>query len=165
MGKPTIASINGAARGGGMTLAISCDMIIASDTASFGYPEINLGLLPAIHFNHLPRIIGRYKAFDLLFSGRTFYSDEALTLGLICRKVPSIQINEKVADIASSLSRKSPIAMSLARAAFLRTNDLDYRRGVANAVEDFCNAATTPDAQEGLRAFIEKRQPIWGQTT
>ncbi len=83
MGKPTIASINGAARGGGMTLAISCDMIIASDTASFGYPEINLGLLPAIHFNHLPRIIGRYKAFELLFSGRTFYSDEALTLGLI----------------------------------------------------------------------------------
>ena len=55
--------------------------------------------------------------------------------------------------------------MSLARAAFLRTNDLDYRRGVANAVEDFCNAATTPDAQEGLRAFIEKRQPIWGKTT
>ena len=96
MGKPTIASINGAARGGGMTLAISCDMIIASDTASFGYPEINLGLLPAIHFNHLPRIIGRYKAFELLFSGRTFYSDEALTLGLICKKVPSFQINEGI---------------------------------------------------------------------
>ena len=161
MGKPTIASINGAARGGGMTLAISCDMIIASDTASFGYPEINLGLLPAIHFNHLPRIIGRYKAFELLFSGRTFYSDEALTLGLICKKVPSIQINEKVIGIATSLSQKSPTAMSLARAAFLRTNDFDYRRGVATAVEDFCNAATTPDAQEGLRAFIEKRQPIW----
>ena len=162
MGKPTIASINGAARGGGMTLAISCDMIIASDTASFGYPEINLGLLPAIHFNHLPRIIGRYKAFELLFSGRTFNSDEAFTLGLICKKVPSIQINEKVIGIATSLSQKSPTAMSLARAAFLRTNDLDYRRGVATAVEDFCNAATTPDAQEGLRAFIEKRQPIWG---
>ena len=87
MGKPTIASINGAARGGGMTLAISCDVIIASEKASFGYPEINLGLLPAIHFTHLPRIIGRYKAFDLLFSGRTFYSDEALMLGLISRKV------------------------------------------------------------------------------
>ena len=79
MGKPTIASINGAARGEGI-LAISCDIIIASEKASFGYPEINLGL--AIHFTHLPRIIGRYKAFDLLFSGRTFYSDEALMLGL-----------------------------------------------------------------------------------
>ena len=161
MEKPTIASINGAARGGGMTLAISCDLIIASEKASFGYPEINLGLLPAIHFTHLPRIIGRYKAFDLLFSGRTFYSDEALMLGLISRKVLSSEIREKANEIAINLSKKSPISMNLGRAAFLRTNDLDYRRGVANAVEDFCNAATTPDAQEGLKAFLEKREPKW----
>ena len=161
MGKPTIASINGAARGGGKTLAISCDIIIASEKASFGYPEINLGLLPAIHFTHLPRIIGRYKAFDLLFSGRTFYSDEALMLGLISRKVLSSEIREKANEIAINLSKKSPISMNLGRAAFLRTNDLDYRRGVANAVEDFCNAATTPDAQEGLKAFLEKREPKW----
>ena len=85
MGKPTIAAINGAARGGGMTLAISCDMIVASKNSSFGYPEINLGLLPAIHFNHLPKIIGRYRAFELLFSGRTFYTDEAFSLGLLSK--------------------------------------------------------------------------------
>ena len=161
MGKPTIASINGAARGGGMTLAISCDIIIATEKASFGYPEINLGLLPAIHFTHLPRIVGRYKAFDLLFSGRTFYSDEALMLGLISRKVSSVEIKKQVTEIAMNLSNKSATTMSLGRAAFLRTNDLDYRRGVANAVEDFCNAAITPDAQEGLKAFVEKRQPLW----
>ena len=161
MGKPTIASINGAARGGGMTLAISCDIIIASEKASFGYPEINLGLLPAIHFTHLPKVVGRYKAFDLLFSGRTFYSDEALMLGLISREVSSTEIKKKVNEIAINLSKKSSTAMSLGRAAFLRTNDLDYRRGVANAVEDFCNAAITPNAQEGLKAFVEKRQPIW----
>jgi len=161
MGKPTIASINGAARGGGMTLAISCDIIIASEKASFGYPEINLGLLPAIHFTHLPKVVGRYKAFDLLFSGRTFYSDEALMLGLISREVSSTEIKKKVNEIAINLSKKSSTAMSLGRAAFLRTNDLDYRRSVANAVEDFCNAAITPDAQEGLKAFVEKRQPVW----
>ena len=161
MEKPTIASINGAARGGGMTLAISCDIIIASEKASFGYPEINLGLLPAIHFTHLPKVVGRYKAFDLLFSGRTFYSDEALMLGLISREVSSADIKKKVTEIAINLSKKSTIAMNLGRAAFLRTNDLDYRRGVANAVEDFCNAAITPDAQEGLKAFVEKRQPVW----
>ena len=161
MGKPTIASINGAARGGGMTLAISCDIIIASEKASFGYPEINLGLLPAIHFTHLPKIVGRYKAFELLFSGRTFYTDEALMLGLISREVSSTEIKKKVNEIAINLSQKSSTAMSLGRAAFLRTNDLDYRRGVANAVEDFCNAAITPDAQEGLKAFVEKRQPVW----
>ena len=161
MGKPTIASINGAARGGGMTLAISCDIIIASEKASFGYPEINLGLLPAIHFTHLPKVVGRYKAFDLLFSGRTFYSDEALMLGLISHKVSSADIKKKVTEIAINLSKKSSTAMSLGRAAFLRTNDLDYRRSVANAVEDFCNSAITPDAQEGLKAFVERRQPEW----
>ena len=118
-------------------------------------------MLPAIHFTHLPKVVGRYQAFDLLFSGRTFYSDEALMLGLISREVSSAEIKKKVNEIAINLSKKSSTAMSLGRAAFLRTNDLDYRRGVANAVEDFCNVAITPNAQEGLKAFVEKRQPVW----
>ena len=161
MGKPTIAAINGAARGGGMTLAISCDMIIASEKSSFGYPEINLGLLPAIHFNHLPKIIGRYRAFELLFSGRTFYTDEAFSLGLISKVTSEEKFTDEINSLATNLSYKSPTALKLGRAAFMRTNDLDYRRGVANAVEDFCNSAITPDAQEGLKAFLEKRKAIW----
>ena len=161
MGKPTIAAINGAARGGGMTLAISCDMIIASKNSSFGYPEINLGLLPAIHFNHLPKIIGRYRAFELLFSGRTFYTDEAFSLGLLSKVTSEENFTDEIKSLTTNLSQKSPTALKLGRAAFMRTNDLDYRRGVANAVEDFCNSAVTPDAQEGLKAFIERRKPIW----
>ena len=161
MGKPTIAAINGAARGGGMTLAISCDMIIASKNSSFGYPEINLGLLPAIHFNHLPKIIGRYRAFELLFSGRTFYTDEAFSLGLLSKVTSEENFTDEIKSLATNLSQKSPTALKLGRAAFMRTNDLDYRRSVANAVEDFCNSAVTPDAQEGLKAFIERRKPIW----
>jgi len=161
MNKPTIAVIDGAARGGGMTLAISCDIIIASDKASFGYPEIDLGLLPAIHFNHLPKIVGRYRAFDLLFSGRKFDPDEALSMGLINKKVPRANLLDEATKIATVFTNKSPTAIKLGRAAFMRTNDLDYRRGVANAVEDFCNAAMTPDAQEGLKAFLEKRKPSW----
>ena len=161
MNKPTIAVIDGAARGGGMTLAISCDMIIASDKASFGYPEIDLGLLPAIHFNHLPKIVGRYRAFDLLFSGRKFDADEALSMGLINKQVPRANLLDEATKIATVFTNKSPTAIKLGRAAFMRTNDLDYRRGVANAVEDFCNAAMTPDAQEGLKAFLEKRKPSW----
>ena len=161
MKKPTIAVIDGAARGGGMTLAISCDIIIASDKASFGYPEIDLGLLPAIHFNHLPKIVGRYRAFDLLFSGRKFDADEALSMGLINKKVPRANLLDEATKIATVFTNKSPTAIKLGRAAFMRTNDLDYRRGVANAVEDFCNAAMTPDAQEGLKAFLEKRKPSW----
>jgi len=161
MNKPTIAVIDGAARGGGMTLAISCDVIIASDKASFGYPEIDLGLLPAIHFNHLPKIVGRYRAFDLLFSGRKFYSDEALSIGLINKIVPRENLLNEAIKLATIFTNKSPTTIKLGRAAFMRTNDLDYRRGVANAVEDFCNAAVTPDAQEGLKAFLEKRKPSW----
>ena len=161
MNKPTIAVIDGAARGGGMTLAISCDVIIASDKASFGYPEIDLGLLPAIHFNHLPKIVGRYRAFDLLFSGRKFDSDEALSMGLINKIVPRENLLNEATKLATIFTNKSPTTIKLGRAAFMRTNDLDYRRGVANAVEDFCNAAVTPDAQEGLRAFLEKRKPSW----
>ena len=161
MNKPTIAVIDGAARGGGMTLAISCDIIIASDKASFGYPEIDLGLLPAIHFNHLPKIVGRYRAFDLLFSGRKFDADEAFSMGLINKQVPRANLLDEATKIATVFTNKSPTAIKLGRAAFMRTNDLDYRRGVANAVEDFCNAAMTPDAQEGLKAFLEKRKPSW----
>ena len=161
MNKPTIAVIDGAARGGGMTLAISCDIIIASDKASFGYPEIDLGLLPAIHFNHLPKIVGRYRAFDLLFSGRKFDADEAFSMGLINKKVSKTNLLDEARKMASVFAQKSPTAIRLGRAAFMRTNDFDYRRGVANAVEDFCNVAMTPDAQEGLKAFLEKRKPIW----
>ena len=161
MNKPTMAVIDGAARGGGMTLAISCDVIIASDKASFGYPEIDLGLLPANHFNHLPKIVGRYRAFDLLFSGRKFDADEALSMGLINQKFPQDNLLYEATKLATTFTNKSPTAIKLGRAAFMRTNDLDYRRGVANAVEDFCNSAVTADAQEGLKAFLEKRKPNW----
>jgi enoyl-CoA hydratase/carnithine racemase len=161
MGKPTIAAVNGAARGGGMTLAISCDVILAAESASFGYPEIELGLVPAIHFAHLPRIIGRHRAFDLLFTGRRFEAPEAAAMGLVSRVVPDDALDAEANALAASFAAKPPIAMRLGRAAFMRANDLDYRRSVANAVEDFCNLATTPEAQEGLAAFLQKRDPAW----
>lgn len=85
LGKPSIAAVNGTARGGGMTLAISCDMIVAERSADLGYPEIDVGVIPAIHFTHLPRIIGKHRAFDLLFTGRAFDAQEAHTLGLVSR--------------------------------------------------------------------------------
>ena len=87
LGKPSIAAVGGSARGGGMTMAISCDVILASRSATFGYPEINIGVLPAIHFAHLPRIAGRHRAFELLFSGRTFAAREAFELGLVSKIV------------------------------------------------------------------------------
>ena len=161
LGKPSIAAVGGAARGGGMTIAISCDVIFASSQATFGYPEINIGVLPAIHFAHLPRIVGRHRAFELLFSGRTFDAQEALSLGLVSKIVADAELDAAAMALAADFAAKSPAVVGLARAAFMRQNDLDYRRSVASAVEDFCNVAVTAAAQEGIRAFLEKRPPNW----
>jgi len=159
LGKPSIAAVGGSARGGGMTLAISCDVIVAGQSATFGYPEINIGVLPAIHFAHLPRIAGRHRAFELLFSGRIFDAQEAFDLGLAGKVVADIELDAAVTALAADFAAKSPAVVRIARAAFMRQND--YRRGIADAVEDFCNVVTTDAAQEGIRAFLEKRAPRW----
>jgi enoyl-CoA hydratase/carnithine racemase len=161
MAKPTLAVVEGAARGGGMTLAISCDMIIAGEAATFGYPEINLAMPPAIHFAHLHRIVGRYRAFDLLFTARTFTAQEALSLGLASRVVASGEALRAAQDAARLIAEKSPAAIAAARAAFHREADRTYTEGVARAVDDFCDAALKPEAQEGLRAFLDRRKPEW----
>jgi enoyl-CoA hydratase/carnithine racemase len=159
LGKPSIATVGGTARGGGMTLAISCDVIVAGQSATFGYPEINIGVLPAIHFAHLPRIIGRHRAFELLFTGRIFDAQEASDLGLISKVVPDAELDATAMTLAREFASKSPAVMGSARAAFMRQND--YRSSIAVAVEDFCNVVTTPAAQEGIRAFLDKRAPNW----
>jgi enoyl-CoA hydratase/carnithine racemase len=156
LGKPSIAAVNGAARGGGMTLAVSCDVVLAGESATFGYPEIDLGVLPAIHFVHLPRIIGRHRAFELLFSGRSFGASEAAALGLINRVVPDGKLEGEARKLAGAFTAKPETAMRIGRAAFMRQIDLDYRRSIANAVEDFSNIAATDAAQERFRAFAEK---------
>jgi enoyl-CoA hydratase len=157
LGKPSIAAVGGTARGGGMTLAISCDVILAGESATFGYPEIDLALVPAIHFVHLPQVVGRHRAFELLFSGRSFDAQEACALGLVSRIVPDEKVREEARAMARVFAMKSPSTMRLGRAQFLRAND--GGRGIAEAVENFCIVAATADAQERVRAFIEKRSP------
>src|SRR5690349_1805556 len=122
LGKPSIAAVAGAARGGGMTLAISCDVIIAGAGATFGYPEIDVGVIPAIHFAHLPRIVGRHRAFELLFSARSFDAEEAYRLGLVSKVVPDADLAAEAAALARTFAAKSPVVMRLARAAFMRQN-------------------------------------------
>jgi enoyl-CoA hydratase/carnithine racemase len=158
LGKPSIAVVGGAARGGGMTLAISCDVILAGQSATFGYPEIDVGVIPAIHFVHLPRIVGRHRAFELLFSGRSFSAEEAYRLGLVSRIVPDGELASHAQALAETFAAKSTDVMRLGRSAFMRQNDLDYRRSFANAVEDFCNVAMTDAAQDRLKAFLDRRR-------
>jgi enoyl-CoA hydratase/carnithine racemase len=156
LGKPSIAAVGGTARGGGMTLAISCDMMVAERGASLGYPEIDVGVIPAIHFTHLPRIVGRHRAFELLFTGRSFDGQEALELGLATRLVADGTALQAAHALAAVLAAKPPRIMRMAREAFMRENDTDYRRGVAAAVENFCNVAATPESRAGIRAFLDR---------
>ncbi|RZN35384.1 enoyl-CoA hydratase/isomerase family protein [Bradyrhizobium sp. Leo121] len=159
MGKPTIAAIDGAARAGGMTIAISCDMIIAGDGSTFGYPEIDVGLIPALHFVHLPRLVGKHQAFGPLFLGEPFDAATAFRMGLLSEIVPKGTALDRAREVARKLAAKSPIVMKIGRDAFMRAVDADYRRAIENAAESFSLVATTEDCQEGLHAFVEKRTP------
>jgi enoyl-CoA hydratase/carnithine racemase len=157
MGKPTIAAVDGAVRAGGMTIAISCDMVIAGDGSTFGYPEIDVGLIPAIHFVQLPRLVGKHQAFGPLFLGESFDAATAFRMGLLSEVVPKGTALDRARILARRLAEKSPIVMKIGRDAFMRANDADYRRAVENAAESFALVATTEDCQEGLNAFVEKR--------
>ena len=159
--KPTIVAINGPARGAGMTLAIASDVILAADDVDVGYPEIDIGLIPAIHYVHLPRQIGRHKAFDLLFGGKPIPAADAAALGLFNEVVPRAGLLARATALAKIYAAKSPAIMALGRQSFMRANDLDYRRNVENQIETLCNVFETPDAREGLAAFLEKRPPRW----
>jgi enoyl-CoA hydratase/carnithine racemase len=159
MGKPTIAAIDGPVRAGGMTIAISCDMIIAGDAATFGYPEIDVGLIPALHFVQLPRLVGKHQAFGPLFLGDPFDAATAFRMGLVSEVVPKGMARDRARVIARRFAEKSPIVMKIGRDAFMRAFDADYRRAIENAAESFALVATTQDCQEGLDAFVEKRPP------
>jgi enoyl-CoA hydratase/carnithine racemase len=161
MGKPTIAALTGPARAAGVTLAVSCDVLIASETASLAYPEIDVGLIPAMHFVHLPRQIGRHRAFELLFSGEPIEAAEAERLGLYNDVVPQADVLARARELAETFNEKSPVVMELARDSFMRAQDLDYRRNIENVVETICNIIETEDAQEGLAAFRDGREPDW----
>src|SRR3954451_9386374 len=107
MGKPTIAAIDGAVRAGGMTIAISCDMIIAGDATTFGYPEIDVGLIPAIHFVQLPRLVGKQQAFGPLFTGDSFDAATAFRMGLLSEVVPKGTALDRARILARRFAEKS----------------------------------------------------------
>ena len=157
--KPTIVAVNGPARGAGMTLSITSDVILAADDIDLGYPEINIGVIPAIHYVHLPQQIGRNRAFELLFGGKPIPAAEAAALGIINHAVPREQLLERAREMGKLFAQKSPAIMALGRQSYMRANDLDYRRNVENQIETLCNVFETADSREALAAFLEKRAP------
>jgi enoyl-CoA hydratase len=161
LGKPVIAAVNGHARAAGVTWAVSCDMIIAAEEAEMGYPEINVGLLPAMHLVHLPRQAGRHLAAELLFTGDIVPARRMQELGVVNHVVPRDQVMETARALAKRLAKKSPIAMKLLRDAFVRANDFDYRRAMEGVVETMCSLKDAKDSREALLAFVEKREAVY----
>jgi enoyl-CoA hydratase/carnithine racemase len=161
MGKPTIAALNGPALAAGVTIAVSCDMLIASEQARLGYPEINVGLSPAMHLVLLPRLVGKYKAFELCFTGDPIDAFEAQRLGLVNKVVPHERLAAETMALAEKLAAKPPLAVKYMRDVFYRNLDVEFRKGIGDAADVLSLMKDSEDSHEGMRAFKEKRPPRW----
>lgn len=160
--KPTVAVVNGLALGGGCELATACDMIIASEKAQFGQPEIRVGAIPPVAVVLLPKLVGRKKAFELVLTGDVITAAEAEQIGLVNRVVPAEKLEEAIKELAAKLKETSPIVLKLTRMAFRQSQDLDFKNGLEKVTDVYLNLLIrTEDAVEGLKAFLEKRKPQW----
>ncbi|MDQ7779448.1 MAG: enoyl-CoA hydratase/isomerase family protein [Planctomycetota bacterium] len=161
-GKPTVAVVNGAALGGGCELAVFCDMVIASDKAKLGQPEIQLAVFPPIAAVLFPRIIGRKKALELLLTGDTIDAAEALRLGLVNQVVPQDQLNVEADKFLAKLTKLSGVALALTRKAAMIELDRQFEDDLDEVEELYLKTLMkTHDATEGLKSFLEKRRPTW----
>ncbi len=162
LGKPVIAAVNGFALGGGCELALACTLRLAADTATFGQPEINLGLIPGYGGSQrLPRLVGRGPALELLLTGHRIPAAEAWRIGLVNRVVPAERLLTDAASLAAELAAKPPLAVRYLLAAVNEGAGLPRSAGQEFEAALFGLAAATEDMREGTRAFLEKRPPAF----
>ncbi|HEY9745393.1 MAG TPA: enoyl-CoA hydratase-related protein [Oculatellaceae cyanobacterium] len=160
--KPVIAAVNGFALGGGCELAMMCDMIIAGENAKFGQPEINIGVIPgAGGTQRLTRAVGKAKAMELILTGRQFTAQEAYEMGLINKVVPPEVTIDEAKNLASQIAGKPAIAVRLAKEAILKAFDTTIEGGLDYERKLFYLLFASADQKEGMRAFLEKRMPVW----
>ncbi len=161
LGKPVIARVQGLALAGGLGLAVNCDFVIASETARFGAPEVNVGLFPMMISAILIRNMGRKKAVDLMFSGRQIEAVEAEKQGLVTRVVPPDLLDAEVASLARELAGKSPAILKLGKDALNNSADMGFNEALDYLSSMLGMCLLTQDSKEGLAAFIGKRKPDW----
>jgi enoyl-CoA hydratase len=161
--KPVIAAVAGFALGGGCELAMMCDMIFAADTAKFGQPEINLGVIPgAGGTQRLTRAVGKSKAMDMVLTARMMDAAEAERANLVSKVFPAADMLPEVLKIAAKIADLSPVAVQLAKQAVNRAFESSLIEGVRHERALFLSLFGTPDQQEGMAAFVEKRKPNFG---
>jgi enoyl-CoA hydratase len=158
--KPIIAAVSGYALGGGCELAMMCDFIIASDTAKFGQPEINLGVVAGLGgTQRLTRAIGKAKAMDMNLTGRFMDAEEAERSGLVSRVVPAKKLLEETMAAAQKIAEKSMITVMVVKEAVNRSFETTLREGLLYERRTFHSLFATEDQKEGMAAFMEKRTP------
>ena len=158
--KPVIAAVNGYALGGGLELAMACDLRIASEKARLGQPEINIGLIPGWGgTQRLPRFVGKGLAKEIIFTGKMIDAKTAEQHGLINKVVPADQLKSAVEELTTELMNKPPVAIKLAKELINNSTETSLRIGITNESEAFGVLGSTEDFKEGTAAFLEKRKP------
>lgn len=160
--KPMIASVQGYAPGGGTELSLCCDMVLAAENAKFGLAEIKIGVIPGAGATvRLPRWVGKAKAMEILMTGEFIPAQEAHRIGLINHVVPTDQLETFTAEFAGKVAKMSPLALSAAKASINIGAEMDRDRGVEYVLREFLLLFASKDQKEGMKAFIEKRSPVF----
>lgn len=160
--KPLIAAVSGYALGGGCELAMLCDIIIASETAQFGQPEIKIGVIPgAGGTQRLVRAIGKSRAMEYILTGKFFSAQEAATWGLVSKVYPVELYFEEALNLAQEIASMPPVAVQLAKQSVLKAFEVSLEEGLQYERRNFYLLFATEDQREGMQAFIEKRPPQW----
>jgi len=158
--KPLIAALSGYTLGGGLELAMCCDIIIASEGTRLGQPEINIGIIPGGGgTQRLPRAVGKYKAMEMILTGGTISAEEAKALGLVNRVVPPGKYLEEATKMALEIASKAPIALRSAKEAIAASQEMSLSSGLELGRTLFYDLFNTEDKKEGMSAFLEKRKP------
>lgn len=160
--KPVIAAVSGWALGGGCELALSCDMIVASETAKFGQPEITIGVIPgAGGTQRLTRAVGKALAMEMILNNRTLSAQEALQFGVVNRVVAADQFLEQAMALAAEIAARPPAAVRSAKKMIDQSFEHPLTDGIHEERQEFYNLFNTEDQKEGMQAFIDKRKPEW----
>lgn len=160
--KPVIAAVSGWALGGGCEVALSCDMIVASDSAKFGQPEINIGVIPgAGGTQRLVRAVGKALAMEMILNNRTLTAQEALQYGLVNRVVPVSDFLSEALKLADEIASRAPLAVRAAKRMINHSYESFLTDGLAEEKRVFYSLFNSEDQKEGMKAFVEKRKPEW----